>query len=160
MRSLKKQAGFTLVELVIVMVLIGVVATISSLMIAQGVGGSQGAKREDAIAWNARIPMARMAREIREANPDSIITATVTQFSFIDATGTTITYTLVGTELYRDAQLIADDITIFAFLYYDETGAAAATTADIRYVLFGIQLTIDGVASRLFINTIAIRNAN
>ncbi len=158
--SIRKQLGFTLVELVIVIVLIGIVGTISAFMMSQTVPGSLVASDQGESAWQARTALARMEREIREANPNSIAANTVTQFGFVDATGSVIYYTLVGNQLFRNFQPLVDNVTGFALLYYDATGTQTAVAANIRYVLVGIIVTENDITTPVYLTSIAIRNVD
>ncbi len=153
-----KQQGFTLIELVIVIIIIGIVAGVSSMMIAQGVTGSQGAEQQDAIAWQTRVALSRMEREIRTADPNKITTATSTQFIFQDADGNTVNYQLSGTQLLRNSKVLADDIGSFSFLYYSKTGTTPGVPANIRYVLIIANITSDGQVGQTYHATLMLRN--
>lgn len=68
----KKQRGFTLIELVVVIVLLGITAvTFTSLITGSVRGYLDTANRQDSAAI-ARIALDRMARELREAVPQSV----------------------------------------------------------------------------------------
>lgn len=68
----QKQRGFTLVELVVVIVLLGITAvTFTSLITGSVLGYLDTANRQDSAAV-ARIALDRLSRELREAMPQSI----------------------------------------------------------------------------------------
>jgi MSHA biogenesis protein MshO len=68
-------AGFTLVELVIVIVLVGILATISVQIIRQPIDASADAQRRARLADAADQAMARISRDLRLALPNSIRTS-------------------------------------------------------------------------------------
>ena len=67
-------SGFTLVELVVVILLVGIIGGLGSMIIGNFVSGfTQGAERQ-ALAGAGRIAVERMSRELRRAVPYSIVT--------------------------------------------------------------------------------------
>lgn len=64
--------GFTLVELVAVIVLLGVVAVASTQFIGQAVGIYSDSSRRDALQQQARFVTERISRELRNALPGSV----------------------------------------------------------------------------------------
>lgn len=68
-------AGFTLIELVVVMVLLGILATISVQIIRQPIDASADAQRRARLADAADQAMARLSRDLRLALPNSIRTS-------------------------------------------------------------------------------------
>jgi len=65
-------AGFTLVELIIVIVLIGVVAAITAAFITRPIEGYVDLTRRAALVDSAESALRRMARDIRIALPNSV----------------------------------------------------------------------------------------
>ena len=68
-------AGFSLLELVIVMVLVGVLATVSAALIRQPIDASADVQRRARLADAADQAMARISRDLRLALPNSIRTS-------------------------------------------------------------------------------------
>ena len=64
--------GFTLVELIIVIVITGIVAVVGAVIIQGGVGGYVDQERRASLVADADRAMRRMSREIRLALPNSI----------------------------------------------------------------------------------------
>lgn len=69
-------AGFSLIELVVVIVLIGVLATVSVALIRQPIDASADVQRRARLADAADQAMARISRDLRLALPNSIRTST------------------------------------------------------------------------------------
>ncbi len=72
MKSLIRQSGYTLIELILVMVIVAILAGTSIAYISSGVSiYSQGVERQEAVA-QARFLLQRLARELRHATPNSL----------------------------------------------------------------------------------------
>ena len=71
----RRALGFSLIELVIVIVLIGVLATVSAALIRQPIDASADVQRRARLADAADQAMARMSRDLRLALPNSIRTS-------------------------------------------------------------------------------------
>lgn len=68
----RRQSGFTLVEMVMVIVLLGIIAVASSQFIRQGVGIYTDTVERDALQQMGRFAVERMTRELRNALPGSV----------------------------------------------------------------------------------------
>lgn len=82
MRSARQ--GFTLVELVIVITLIGVVATFGSLLLSRVVGSTLTGAQRTELASAADAGARRIARELQAALPNSIRVTTGSGTAFIE----------------------------------------------------------------------------
>ena len=83
-----RQRGFTLVELIIVITLLGIISLVSVGFITSSVQGFADLKRRDQLSAAARVAVERMAREVRNALPNSIrVTAAGDCLEFIPTTG-------------------------------------------------------------------------
>lgn len=69
---MQRQTGFTLVELVIVIVLLGIISTITVGFITSAVQGFADLKRREQLSSAARIAVNRIVTEVQNALPDSI----------------------------------------------------------------------------------------
>ncbi len=76
-----KEAGFTLIEVVVTMLIAGILASIAGLGIVQGVKGYVFASENAAMSQKAELAMARMSLELRDIS------------DVTEATSITITYT-------------------------------------------------------------------
>jgi len=147
--------GFTLVELVIVIVIIGIAAsTIGFMMLGTIKAWTFKFNRND-ILWDGRLALDRMTREIRTVkNSTSVTTASTAQFRFTDAGNKDITYSLTSTNLNRTengtANLLAENVSALIFTYYDTNENTIATptvspsATNIRRVRINLTLTKNG----------------
>lgn len=116
--------GYTLIELVVVMVIIGIIAGVGMPAILETVDAWSFASRfQDAGVGSCMAAAGRMSREMRRLQNDSAVTtATSSQFSFTDTDSAAITYNLSGNTLMRNSDGLADGVSALTFTYYDDAG--------------------------------------
>src|SRR3989344_3293103 len=145
--------GFTLIEMIMVITLLGIVAAIIAIPLLQGARGWFDATTREGITQSGRIGIERMTREIRNTarksdNTPCISAALATSFTFSDMSGdltacNTITFSWAGAgnPIIRGADTLADNIQTLAFTYYDSTNAVTAVAANIRRISIEIEST-------------------
>lgn len=145
----KSSTGFTLLELAFVLIIIAFLGafagpifhTIGEIIITEYATND--------LNTQGRIAIERMARETRLIRSPNDLTHTSSSISFIDVDGTAIAYSKSGTNLMRNSQILSGNISALNFTYYDSTGEATTTTANIRYIKIAITLTQNTVSTTL-----------
>lgn len=134
--------GFTLIELILVILIMSIVVAISSKILAQGFDSFMANRDVIEANWQGMIAMERLSRDIREVrSANDITTFTANEFNFIDINGTSIDYQLSGTDLTLNGNLLASGISALNFTYYDKNGNPSSTQANIHYVKVNITVT-------------------
>ena len=152
---MKKNKGFTLVELVIVIVIIGIAASTVGFMLLGTVKAWTFKFNRNDILWDGRLALDRITREIRTIKDStSVTTASAAQFRFTDTGNKGITYSLSSTNLNRTedgaANLLAENVSSLSFTYYNSSDAVIPSPAvspaatDIRRVRVNLTLTKNG----------------
>lgn len=155
-----KVKGFTLIEVVITIVILSIIAAISSRVLAAGFNAYLINQNITNADTQARLAFGRMTRDIHAINSSSsITTATATQLAFTNINNTSITYQLSGSQLTYNSQILADGITSLAFTYFDSSGASTSVLSAIRYITVTLGLNQGGVnyTMRTTINTMNYR---
>jgi len=157
------EKGFTLIEIIIVIVLVGILATIGATIIMQGISAYSGGESRSNAHYQARFAMERMAREIRlmrSSTAADIPTMTGTTLRYNDINGLQMGFRLNGGNIERTEdnavswQTLATNITGPGgniFTYLDKTGAATAAAASLWLVQ--IQFTATQNAESIYMQT-------
>ncbi|MBI3804800.1 MAG: prepilin-type N-terminal cleavage/methylation domain-containing protein [Nitrospirae bacterium] len=140
------QRGFTLIEFVLAITLIGIVGGMGSMFFSRGLNAftAQGARAD--ISNQGRLAVERMVREIRMARSRTVTDlpgcCSAATLSFVDVTGTTVTFAKSGNTITRNGTILAaGDAIALSFSYYQTDGVTAATTAAAVWSM-GISLTV------------------
>lgn len=155
MRTIK---GFTLIEMIIVMVITGLIVSTASLMLSAGFTNYFTGVKVTALTNQATIAMARMTKELQQANRFSTMNAT--NMTFTTTKGSTISYSWSSPILTRtgaSAQTLSDQVTNFSLTYYQSNFASTITLTAVRAVTIEMTLS-NGSESVPVINTIFLSN--
>lgn len=135
MDKLKKFHGFTLIELILVIIIVSIIVAGSNNLLAQGFRAYVAAK--DVINTNSQdiIALESITRDLRAIRShNDITTATNTSITFYDTANNMVTYQLDGSTLQRNLQPLADNLPNFSFTYTDANGTPTKELANICYI--------------------------
>lgn len=176
----RSDGGFTLVELIISIVLIGILAAVGADMLSGSFSTTMNVNASMASQAQARYALERVARELREIQYLSsayTITDPITAPSTLPpTTGTspTITFTsrsgvsmtiaksvknLVLVDSTGTTNILCSNVTNFALTFLPVTGTTTATTATVRFIV--INLTVEDAMNQNGIRLrtrVALRN--
>lgn len=147
---MKKIRGFTMLELILVIVLTSIVVVVTAKIIASSLSAYLTGQNTVDANWQGQVAVERMVRDIRATrSANDITTATASEYKFTDTTGTSIDYLLSGSTLTRNGTVLADGINSLSFTYHDASGGAGPATANIRYVTITMGVTRNNVNYQL-----------
>ncbi len=124
-------AGFTLVECVVVILIVGVISSVLAVIILKGVGVFDSIVTRESLIEEAEFSMEKMTREIRNIKSTAgIAEADSDRFRFIDVNGDDITYSTENGMLVRNGKLLSGDLHFLSFSYFDGGGGALSAPVE------------------------------
>jgi prepilin-type N-terminal cleavage/methylation domain-containing protein len=145
---LRRQRGFTLLELVMVIVIIGVISVVIAKIMLQGLQSFATSQNTSEVDWQGLIAMERLTSDIHTIrSPSDITTITASQLTFTDTSGTSVQYSLSGNNLLRNSQILASGVTGLTFGYLSDTGATTATASAVRYISISLTLVQSNITT-------------
>lgn len=148
--------GVTLIEVILVVIILGVVGAVFGGTFVSSMKTTVMVDTRKEALQSARMALARMSREIRlirSATAADIPTFTATNLQFIDNYASPIQFQLVGTNLNRNTDVLASNVTTLTFTYLKKNGAPVVvppdSVADIWRIGIDLTVTVAGEAVRL-----------
>lgn len=166
-----RQAGFTLFEITISVVLLGLLGVVGSTMISSSVITTQLQSRNQQTYASARYAMERMRRDIREIAFDtdsgnvSITVMNTSQLVFdksgpaglspisLNYSGSTLTLTTAA-----GSGILASELSAFALDYLDASGQSTPNANDVRAIRVAMTISAPQAQTLSLSTTIALRN--
>jgi len=145
----KSERGFTLIELIVVMVLIAIVAVVVARLLVSGVDTYTFVSSRKEALQSARLALQRMTREIRLVkSPSSIYQASTDSLRFQDINDSSISFQFQGTTLYRNSDVLAANVDDVTFGYHQADGSVLSTPVTnpslIWKITLSMRLTVNG----------------
>ena len=141
-----KLDGFTLIEVVIVLVILSIVALPGARILSRDFSAYFHARDISDTVWQGRVALERASRELRAAVSTSL-SATSISITFQNTDGETVTIdrdtgnNQLRLDVDSDQQILADNVTSLAFSYLDEDANTTTTNSDIRAITPEIGIT-------------------
>lgn len=136
---MNREAGFTLVEVVVTLVLVGIMATVAGMAIVQGVQGYVFARENATTTHKAQLAMARMSRELIELT--NVTGATAIQIDY-DRDSANHTIVFAGSEVTLEGDVLVNDVSSLSLSYRDSNGnLCAGTDADLSTIQIDLVLS-------------------
>jgi prepilin-type N-terminal cleavage/methylation domain-containing protein len=172
----RDRAGFTLVEIVMVIVIVAGVFAVGGLVMGRAFESYDLARTSTDTDWQGRVAFERMVRELREIRsvaatdlsfPGAFPSA---QIRFIGANGTSGCFALSGGSLQRgddapaaascatNLRPLADNVAAggLNFYYYASDGSEAVSVGLVRYITVTLAVSRGGV-SETYRSTVRLR---
>ena len=163
---IKKEHGFTLIELIMVILLMGLISVFIGRFLIQAYQTFLTSNDIAEVEWQGFTGLERFINDVHTLrSPNDITGITLGAITFIDKNGNTVTYTRTGGTtnfLVRNSSLISGNILLasnipsLSLSYLDQNGNFTSGTVLIRYI--PITLTVvRGNISTTFSSMAAVR---
>lgn len=138
--------GFSLIELIVVILILGIVSISGAMLIQQGFSASTTSVNLTEQTWHVRLALQRIANELMSLNSIDAANSSSTAIKFQDQNYANVTYTLTGNNITRNGVAIASNITGLIFTYFDNTYATAASISNTYCIgIYAVSYTKQGV---------------
>lgn len=127
-----RRCGFTIIEVLFVVVLIAVLSAVVYPYLRAFHTGWQSADRRSEVIQNARVGLDKITRELRQAGSFTSIQSSL--IGFVDVDNDPVTYRLNAGNLERNSAVLAGPIDSLSFTYYDSSGVETAVVAEVKSV--------------------------
>lgn len=128
MKRLRNQRGYTLVELTLATVLVGIMASVGAFGMAPVLDSWVLGSSRSQTANSSYYSIQRMTSEIAQIrNKQSVSTASSTFLGFNDVNNNSVTFTVNGSNLLRNNDILARGIVGLTFTYRDLNDQILAT---------------------------------
>ena len=133
--SILRQLGFSLVELIVVIVVLGIVASMGAVVVRDGMLGYLRGREITSADWQGRLALERITRELRDAAAIAAGSCDSSTFAFSDIDAVPISYTQSTTTLLRNGQPLADNVTGLRFYCLQNDGQTYSTVPSAVYYI-------------------------
>lgn len=135
----RTQNGFSLIELIITIVIMGIISVVVGKILLQGYKTYITSQNISEVDWQGLLALESITNDIHNIrSASSITTISASSFAFVDMSGTTVTYTLSGSNLQRNGLTVASGVSALTFSYLDDSGAITATASAVRYITISL----------------------
>lgn len=150
MRKKTKIGGVTLLEMIVVMILVGILASSISIELSQGLRSYFTSTAYMQGDWQARTAIERLMREVRSiASGSGITNVSTTNLTFTDVYGNSTSFYQSGSQIFRNDQVLADSIQNLEFNYYDRNGTITAVNTSVCYITVNVVVNNQNYVSNL-----------
>jgi prepilin-type N-terminal cleavage/methylation domain-containing protein len=144
--SIPSQHGFSLVELIVVIVVLGTVAGMGAIVVRDGMLGYLRGREITSADSQGRLALERITRDLRDvAAPNySNIAATScgsSAFTFSDITAGPVSYTQSANTLLRNGQPLAENVSGLRFYCLQSDVQATVAPAGVYYITVSMIVT-------------------
>ncbi|MBI2083292.1 MAG: prepilin-type N-terminal cleavage/methylation domain-containing protein [Deltaproteobacteria bacterium] len=143
--------GFTLIELILAMTLLGIIVVVSGVLMGRGVDAFRFVTDRTDVVQQARLAMTRvqkeleLLKEVQVASPDRVV--------FLDETLSPVEFRLDGTDLRQGNDILASGIQNLRMTYYQSNGNETSAAPQVRRIHIDMTLQTERGSGTLDLRT-------
>lgn len=157
-----KKKGFTLVEIILSVSLVGILFIFASLLLRGGLDAYTHVSQRGANLQAARFAMDRMIREliqVEDDNQNNIQTIQSNRIVFVDSLGMMSDFELIGQNLMRNNDILLSNVTALTFTGFTSANTITSSGSQVRRVRIQFSTLPPGQTAPLTLRTdVFIRN--
>jgi prepilin-type N-terminal cleavage/methylation domain-containing protein len=155
-QSTPNEKGFTMIELITVIVLMSIVSVMAAMGLVQIASGYYLAKTSTVAADQAQVALARMVKELSDVQAISAATATSITYTRAGVSHT-LNWTAADQPLSLDGDTLIDNVQSFSLTYHNTYSAAASSySSSTMMIELSLQLKGYNNASIIFSERVVI----
>lgn len=159
----KNKNGFTMIEIIVVMAIVGILATITIINAGRVLQGFLFTRMNAITTQKGHIAINRLTKEFTNINQVSSGNGTSITFrsnSYIDGSELTHTVSFAGSALFLDGDILTDNVNSFSLSYFDVFDSTQEATWSDTTNIIEITLSLNGANNTVstFITRITPRN--
>ena len=134
---MRKQKGFTLVEIILSITLIAILFTVTSIVLQRGLDAYAHISSRAASLQQARYVMERMTRELMrvgDENSTNIQNIQDDQITFVDANNITTNFNFANQTLWREDDLLLPNVTSVTFTGFRDNNNTTSSGQQTRRI--------------------------
>ena len=161
--SVPPQLGFSLVELIVVIVVLGIIASMGAIVVRDGMLGYLRGREITSADWQGRLALERITRELRRVGAPNFSNVAATScnsstFAFSDIDAAPISYTQSTTTLLRNGQPLADNVSGLRFYCLQNDGQTYSTIPSAVYYITASMIVSTANTSSAYRSTVKPRS--
>lgn len=146
----ERRGGWTLVELVTALIVLGVIATVVFAVLLEGMKTWGRARPTTELLYQAQLVSHRLRSDFRDLDgPGALLAMQPQLLRFQTEAGLGVEYQLVGTDLQRNGRLLAEGVGELRFIYSQTAGGIASTPTDVALLSADLRLDRAGLSTRI-----------
>lgn len=165
---MRKIQGFTLVEMVLTIALVGILFAATSIILRQGLDSYENVQTRGTTLQDARYGMERVFKELLRVGDEAGNTVSGisnNQVTFVNAVGDTTNFQwdgqnlVLGNDTQMTSNILLNNVTALAFTGYDQNNNATEVAASVRRIHVSLSVLPTGHETPIAFQTdIFLRN--
>ena len=144
----RDKSGYTLLEVIVVTVILGIVGSAASFVLINCLRTYNTVAPSLFASYEATLATERMKRELRNAVAGSITTVEPRSVEFVNEEGESVNYRASAENLYRNDDLLVENLEAFELAYWSRGGQPATTPSEVHLIELDVTARVRAASFR------------